>query len=114
MSLFQAIGETQACSDNFGRAFDVLIDHLPKQWIKTSLSLSSHATIRRRRLPEDMVLWLVIGMAMFLYGKKMQRVGSLAFGVVMMIFPMLVHSVVWMWAIAGACMAGLYFTSREW
>ena len=65
MSLFQAIGETQAFSDNFGRSFDVLIDHLPKQWIKTSLSLSSHATIRRRRLPEDMVLWLVIGMAMF-------------------------------------------------
>ena len=60
------------------------------------------------------VLISMIGMAMFLYGKKMQSMGSLAFGVVMMIFPMLVHSVVWMWAIAGACMAGLYFTSREW
>jgi hypothetical protein len=35
------------------------------EWVQTSLSLSSQATIRRRRLPQDMVLWLVIGMAMF-------------------------------------------------
>ncbi|MFT4563898.1 MAG: hypothetical protein ACI9BW_003658, partial [Gammaproteobacteria bacterium] len=62
MSLSQAIGETQACSDNFVPDFDVLTEHLPTEWVEKSLSLSSHATIRRRRLPEDMVLWLVIGM----------------------------------------------------
>ena len=55
----------------------------------------------------------MIGLAMFLYGKKMQSVGSLAVGVVLMVFPMFVHSVVWMWVIAGACIAGLYVISRE-
>jgi len=65
MSLSQAIVETQACSDDFSPSFDILSEHLPTEWIEKSLSLSSHATIRRRRLPEDMVLWLVIGMAMF-------------------------------------------------
>ena len=65
MSLSQAIIETQACSDNFNLSFGVLTEHLPTEWVKTSLSLSTHATLRRRRLPEDMVLWLVIGMAMF-------------------------------------------------
>ena len=65
MFLSQAIEETQACSDDFSRSFDVLTEHLPAEWVQTSLSLFTHATIRRRRLPEDMVLWLVLGMAMF-------------------------------------------------
>ncbi len=50
MSLFQAIDETQACSDKFNGSFDALLtEHLPTDWIETSLTLSSHATIRRRR-----------------------------------------------------------------
>ena len=65
MSLSQAIGETQVYSENYSASFEVLTEHLPTEWVEKSLSLSSHATIRRRRLPEDMVLWLVIGMAMF-------------------------------------------------
>ena len=65
MSLCQAISETQSCSDSFGGSFEVLTKHLSPEWVETSLSLSSHASIRRRRLPQDMVLWLVIGMAMF-------------------------------------------------
>jgi len=40
-------------------------DHIPDDWIKQAASLSAKATIRRRRLPSDMVLWLVIGMAFF-------------------------------------------------
>ena len=61
MSLSQGLVETQSCSQDLVRSFDVFTEHLPADWIETSLSLSSHATIRRRRLPEDMVLWLVIG-----------------------------------------------------
>lgn len=41
------------------------MEHLPTDWIESALGLSSHATIRRRRLPGDMVLWLVMGMALF-------------------------------------------------
>ena len=65
MSLCQAISETQSCSESFGGSFEVLTKHLSPEWVDASLSLSSHATIRRRRLPQDMVLWLVVGMAMF-------------------------------------------------
>ena len=65
MSLSQALDDTQSCSEPFVQSFDALTEHLPTDWVERSLSLSSHATIRRRRLPQDMVLWLVIGMAMF-------------------------------------------------
>ena len=65
MSLSKAIGETQSCSDNVVNSFETLTEHLPSEWVETALSLSSHATIRRQRLPEDMVVWLVIRMAMF-------------------------------------------------
>lgn len=34
-------------------------------WVASALDLSSQATIRRRRLPADQVLWLVLGMALF-------------------------------------------------
>lgn len=40
-------------------------EHIPDAWIRQAASLSSKATIRRRRLPSDMVLWLVVGMAFF-------------------------------------------------
>jgi len=43
----------------------VLMDHIPAEWVEAAASLSSKASIRRRRLPPDMVLWLVIGMAFF-------------------------------------------------
>ena len=39
--------------------------NIPVEWIESALTLSSQATIRRRRLPCDQVLWLVIGMALF-------------------------------------------------
>lgn len=43
----------------------VLMDHIPDDWIHSAAALSGKASIRRRRLPPDMVLWLVIGMAFF-------------------------------------------------
>lgn len=39
--------------------------HIPVEWVESALHLSSSATIRRRRLPSDQVLWLVLGMALF-------------------------------------------------
>jgi hypothetical protein len=39
--------------------------NIPIEWIASALDLSSQATIRRRRLPADQVLWLVLGMALF-------------------------------------------------
>ena len=40
-------------------------EHIPDEWIAKAASLSDKATIRRRRLPSDMVLWLIVGMAFF-------------------------------------------------
>jgi hypothetical protein len=39
--------------------------NIPIEWVASALDLSSQATIRRRRLPVDQVLWLVLGMALF-------------------------------------------------
>ena len=39
--------------------------NIPVEWIESALRLSSKATIRRRRLPSEQVLWLVLGMALF-------------------------------------------------
>lgn len=39
--------------------------NLPVEWVESALRLSHSATIRRRRLPADQVLWLVLGMAIF-------------------------------------------------
>lgn len=40
-------------------------EHLPAEWIQHCLTLSEHATVRRRRLPGDMVIWMVVSMAFF-------------------------------------------------
>ncbi len=34
-------------------------------WVEAALALTGTATIRRRRLPAEQVIWLVIGMALF-------------------------------------------------
>lgn len=39
--------------------------NIPVEWIESALTLTSKATVRRRRLPSDQVLWLVLGMALF-------------------------------------------------
>lgn len=39
--------------------------NIPVEWVASALDLSGQATIRRRRLPADQVLWLVLGMALF-------------------------------------------------
>jgi hypothetical protein len=39
--------------------------NIPVEWVASALDLSTQASIRRRRLPVDQVLWLVLGMALF-------------------------------------------------
>lgn len=39
--------------------------NIPIEWVASALDLFSQATIRRRRLPADQVLWLVLGKALF-------------------------------------------------
>lgn len=39
--------------------------NIPVEWVESALRLCTSATIRRRRLPTDQVLWLVLGMAIF-------------------------------------------------
>jgi len=39
--------------------------NIPVEWIESALRLANTATIRRRRLPAEQVLWLVLGMAIF-------------------------------------------------
>ncbi|WP_027858464.1 transposase domain-containing protein, partial [Marinobacterium jannaschii] len=39
--------------------------NIPIEWIESALTLTDKASIRRRRLPSDQVLWMVLGMALF-------------------------------------------------
>ena len=40
-------------------------DHLPQEWIEEALQATGTATLRKRRLPAEQVVWLVLGMALF-------------------------------------------------
>lgn len=40
-------------------------EHLPVEWVKHCLTLSEHVSVRRRRLPGDRVIWMVVAMAFF-------------------------------------------------
>lgn len=45
--------------------FDTFARNIPVEWVESALTLADKATIRRRRLPNEQVLWLVMGMALF-------------------------------------------------
>jgi hypothetical protein len=45
--------------------FENIRRHIPADWIAQALDATGTATVRRRRLPAEQVVWLVIGMAMF-------------------------------------------------
>ena len=42
----------------FGRAIDA-------QWVEQALAATGSATVRRRKLPAEQVLWVVIAMGLF-------------------------------------------------
>lgn len=39
-------------------------DHIPEKWIEEALAETETVTLRRRRLPSEQVVWLVLGMAL--------------------------------------------------
>lgn len=45
--------------------FDRLAAHLPYEWITQALNAHGVASVRRRRLPAEQVVWLVIALALF-------------------------------------------------
>lgn len=45
--------------------FEALKQHLKPEWIEDALAWAGTTSIRRRRLPADQVVWLVIGMGLF-------------------------------------------------
>ncbi len=54
----------------------------------------------------------MVGLGVFMYGKRMEDIKSLGIGLGMMIFPIFVPSVIIMWVIAAACGVGLYYGPR--
>jgi hypothetical protein len=46
-------------------SFPTFTRHLDLDWIEESLLATGSATVRRRRLPAEQVIWLVLGMALF-------------------------------------------------
>jgi hypothetical protein len=46
-------------------AFDRLRKSIDPAWVEQALELTGTATLRRRRLPAEQVLWLVLGMALY-------------------------------------------------
>jgi hypothetical protein len=60
----------------FPGKFEQFCRHLDPDWIEDALVATGTATIRRRRLPAEQTLWLVIGMAM-MRDESIERVASL-------------------------------------
>lgn len=46
-------------------AFDRICAHLNPEWIEQALVATGTASVRRRRLPAEQVIWLVLGMALY-------------------------------------------------
>ncbi len=65
MSIANDLNEVTEASGDMLARLAIFADHIPDEWITAAAALSEKATIRRRRLPSDMVLWLVVGMAFF-------------------------------------------------
>lgn len=54
-----------------------------------------------------------VGMVLFMRGKKEVNVSQLVGGGAMCIYPIFVTSVLLMWLIFAACVAGMYYLGRE-
>lgn len=46
-------------------SFSRLVESIEPEWIEQALTATGTATLRRRRLPAEQVIWLVLGMALF-------------------------------------------------
>ncbi len=55
----------------------------------------------------------LVGMTLFIYGKKQARPVPLLTGVALCVFPYFVSSLLLMWLITAGCLGGLYMLSRN-
>jgi hypothetical protein len=62
MQVLEELRETASRMDE--QCLERLAQGLPQAWIEASLQASGVTTLRRRRLPAEQVIWLVIGMAL--------------------------------------------------
>jgi hypothetical protein len=62
MQVLQELHET--ASRMQARCLERLAQGVPEEWVEASLRESGVTTLRRRRLPAEQVIWLVIGMAL--------------------------------------------------
>jgi len=69
------LGEALAEAAEFAEPerFEELARHLDPAWVERALRATGTTTIRRRRLPAEQVVWLVIGMGLF-RGESIERV----------------------------------------
>jgi len=58
-------------------AFERLAQHLPAAWIEAALEYTGRASIRRRRLPAEQVVWLVIALALYRHHSVQQVLADL-------------------------------------
>lgn len=65
MSIANDLNDVMEASGEVLTQLTVFAEHIPDDWVNAAAALSAKATIRRRRLPADVVLWLVVGMAFF-------------------------------------------------
>ncbi len=73
MLLKSAFSVVPACLPD---AFDNFSRHLKAEWIDDALTLTGTASLRRRRLPAEQVIWLVVGMAL-MRNESIERVAAL-------------------------------------
>jgi hypothetical protein len=71
--LEQAVEATSSVVPNH---FDRFRQHIDPVWVEEALCATGFASLRRRRLPADQVIWLVLGMAL-MRNESIQRVASL-------------------------------------
>ena len=55
----------ESLSERMPESYERFARDLPMEWVEMALSLTDTATVRRRRLPSEMVVWLVIGMGLY-------------------------------------------------
>lgn len=53
-----------------------------------------------------------LGAAMFIYGKKQQKLTSLGGGILLCVIPMFITSALLLWGLTAACVAGVWFLGR--
>ena len=55
----------EALTERMPESYERFAQDLPMAWVEMALKETGTATVRRRRLPSEMVVWLVIGMGLY-------------------------------------------------